>query len=104
MRITDLLIDAFAAESALLRAERSRADGHPTSALQEDAAATVVHDAVQHARATASVIAEAVERGSNLDRRLAAISTMLGATGFDTIGARRRIADGVTERKGYVFR
>jgi hypothetical protein len=98
MLATDILIDTFAAESAVLRALAN--GGAP---LQQDAALVFVHDAVARVSGAATTALSAMATGPALGAALAAANRWLTLTPANTIAARRRIADKVIEKKGYAF-
>jgi hypothetical protein len=97
MLAADMIGDTFAAESAVLRAERIGTD------LAGLAAAIVAHDAGVRTEGYARTALAVMASGDNLKARLAALARDHEVAPFDTIGARRTIADDVVARKGYVF-
>jgi alkylation response protein AidB-like acyl-CoA dehydrogenase len=98
MLATDILIDTFAAESAVLRAL-----GDNGTPLQQDAAMAFVHDAVARVNAAATTALSAMATGPALGATLAAVTRWLTLPPANTIAARRRIADTVIEKRGYAF-
>jgi alkylation response protein AidB-like acyl-CoA dehydrogenase len=96
MLTSDLIREAFAAESAMLRA-----DGR--GSLRADAAAVLAHDASLRGDAFARTALAAMTSGDTLRTMLAALRRLLKVTPVDTVAARRRIADAVTDRKAYIF-
>jgi len=100
-QIADIVIEVYAIESALARAERmaSRGDGRAPIAL--DAAAVYTHDAGDRVMAASKqVVAALRERG--VDPRVAAVAPRFAAYGgVDAIAARRRIANAVIEAGKY---
>jgi alkylation response protein AidB-like acyl-CoA dehydrogenase len=103
MGVTDAVLDAFGAESAVLRADAAAAAGHPLSSLQQDAACVAAHDAVQRVRRIATDVAAAMHETPSIDRAAAAIERHLTVHRFDVIAARRRVAASVIERQRYPF-
>lgn len=103
MLAADILVDTFVAESAVVRAERSAAAGHPSAALQHDAAAVLLHDAGLRIDAAARTAIQAMTTGDTQRTMLAALRRILKVTPVNTIAARRRLADAVTEKKTYLF-
>jgi len=98
MLATDILIDTFAAESAVLRALSNRA-----APLQQDAAMAFTHDAVARVRAAATTALSAMLTGPALAAPIAAVDRWLTLPPANTVAARRRIADVVIEKKRYAF-
>jgi alkylation response protein AidB-like acyl-CoA dehydrogenase len=103
MIASDILMDTFVAESAVLRAERSAAQSLATAALQQDAAAVLLHDAGLRVDAAARTAIQTMASGDTQRTMLAALRRVLKITPVDTIAARRRLADAVTEKKAYLF-
>jgi len=103
MLASDIMMDAFMAESAALRAAQAAGAGAPTAALQADAAAVLTHDAALRADAAARTALQHITSGDTQRTMLAALRRVLKAVPVDTIAARRRLADAVTERKAYLF-
>lgn len=103
MLASDIMMDTFTAESALLRAGQAAAAGASSASLQADAAAVLTHDAALRADAAARTAIQAMTSGDTQRTMLAALRRLLKVTPVNTIAARRRIADATTEKKGYVF-
>jgi hypothetical protein len=94
---------AFAAESATLRAERAAHARDPLAALHADAASVLAHDAGLATDALARTAIAAMASGDEQRTMLAALKRILKVGPINTVAARRRIADAVTEKKGYIF-
>ncbi len=103
MLASDIMMDTFLAESALLRADQAATVGGASAGNHADAAAVFTHDAALRADAAARTAIQAMTSGDTQRTMLAALRRILKVTPVDTIAARRRLADAVTERKGYVF-
>ena len=99
--LADLVIDTYAAESAVLRAQS--AAGSSTAALHEDAARTFVSDTSLRVEMTARQVLAAIAEGDVLRTNLAALRRLLKTVPADTVGARRRLADATVQRGAYVF-
>jgi alkylation response protein AidB-like acyl-CoA dehydrogenase len=99
--VADLVIETFAAESVVLRAQA--AAGSPEAALHEDAARAFVSDAAMRIEMTARQVVAAIAEGDTLRTHLAALRRLLKTTPADTVAARRRMADAAVSRGGYVF-
>jgi alkylation response protein AidB-like acyl-CoA dehydrogenase len=101
MLASDIMMDTFLSESALLRASQAAAGG--TASLHADAAAVFTHDAALRADTAARTAIQAMTTGDTQRTMLAALRRLLKVTPVDTIAARRRIADAVARRRRYVF-
>jgi alkylation response protein AidB-like acyl-CoA dehydrogenase len=98
---SDVLIDTFAADSAVLRALQSHAARHPTAALQADTAQLFVSDAALRIEAAARQALAGMADGDTLRVLLAALRRLLKVAPVNTITIRRRIADAAVEKGGY---
>ncbi|HEY7789008.1 MAG TPA: acyl-CoA dehydrogenase family protein [Vicinamibacterales bacterium] len=103
MYISDILIDIYAAESALLRALDSTSRRAPAADRQIDAVRVFVNDAAARIETNAKSALAAMAEGDTLRTSLAALRRLLKVTPIDTISLRRRIADDVVARRGYMF-
>ena len=95
---SDIVADAFAAESAVLRA---LAAGAP---LHADIAAVVVNDAAGRIELAARTALAAMADGDTLRTLLAALRRVLKIAPANTVALRRRIAAAVVEKRGYPLR
>ncbi|MCA1649778.1 MAG: acyl-CoA dehydrogenase, partial [Acidobacteria bacterium] len=104
MTVADILIDVYAAESAMLRAAAaSGAISRMQADLHAAAARVTVNDAASRVEMAARTVLAGMSEGDTLRTLLAALRKFLKVTPVDTIALRRQIADAVTERKGYPF-
>ena len=101
--IADILIDTYAAESAVLRAAAAARGGEGTAELQADAARTYVNDAAARVEAAAKQALGATGEGDVLRTQLAALRRLLKVLPTNTVVSRRRIADAIVARGGYIF-
>jgi hypothetical protein len=97
----DVVVDAFAAESVLLRA--GQAAGADRATLHLDAARLVVNDAAGRVEIAARQALAAMGDGDALRTGLAALRRLLKVTPINTVELRRRLSDAVIERRGYPF-
>ena len=97
----DILIDTYAADSIVKRAQAASNTGAPTAALQTDAAASYVNDAALRIDAAARSALAAMVEGDTLRTHLAALRRLLKVTPVNTVAIRRRLADAAVERGGY---
>ena len=100
----DILIDSFAAESVVLRALQAATEAPNTAELQTDAACVYVSDAAARVANTARSALAAMAEGDTLRTQLAALRRLLKVTPVNTVVMRRRLADAVVDRAGYMLR
>ena len=103
MLVSDIVMEMFAAESATLRAAHAAAAGHPAASLQADAAAVFTHDAALRVETHARTLFAGMLTGDAQRTALAGLRRILKIAPLNTILLRRRIAEAVVQRKGYVF-
>jgi alkylation response protein AidB-like acyl-CoA dehydrogenase len=101
--LADIVIDTYAAESALLRARRALADASTTAALQQDAASVYIHEAAGRIELAARHCLAAMADGDALRMQLAALRRLLKVTPANTVVMRRRLADATVARNAYLF-
>lgn len=103
MLASDIIMEAYHAESVLARAATATAANHPLAALHNDTALVFTHDAALRVDAAARAAIQAMTAGDTQRTMLAALRRMLKVTPINTIAARRRIADVVIDKKAYPF-
>jgi hypothetical protein len=96
-------MDAFAADSAALRAAHAASIGHAAAGLQADAATVFTHEAAVRVEMRARALFAAMLSGDALRTSLAGLRRLLKPAPMNTIVPCRRIADAAAQRKGYVF-
>jgi alkylation response protein AidB-like acyl-CoA dehydrogenase len=101
--LADLIIDTYAAQSALLRCLAARTGSADRAGLHEDAARVCVSDAALRVETTARQLLAATAEGDTLRTHLAALRRVLKVTPADTVRARRRLADEAVARRAYPF-
>jgi len=104
----DIIIDVFAAESVLLRAESLRltakAAGKPDQTGLHDAAAQVyISDAAARVEIAARTALAAMAEGDTLRTLLAALRRILKVAPVNTVALRRQIADVAVDKRAYPF-
>src|SRR4029453_12231207 len=99
----DILIDAYASESALLRAQRAALDHAPTAELQAAAAAVYVHEAAGRIELAARHCLAAMADGDTLRTQLAALRRLLKVTPANTVALRRQLSDAAVAKGAYLF-
>ena len=102
-QIADIITEAYAIESGLVRAEKMAARSDSRASVALDAARVYTNDAADRvAAASKQVVAALMSRV--VDTSLAAAAPRLAAYGgIDAIAARRRIANAVIEAGRYIF-
>jgi alkylation response protein AidB-like acyl-CoA dehydrogenase len=103
MFTSDILIDVFSAESAVLRATAATRAGKPRAALHADAARVLVNDAAARIEASARQALAAMAAGDTLRTLLAGLRRLMKWVPIDTVTLRRRLADEAVSQGGYIF-
>ena len=103
IHVADVLMDVYAADSAVLRAEAALADQHERAALHVDAARAFVSDAAMRIDAAAREALAAMAEGDTLRTMLAALRRLLKVTPVNAVVLRRRLAEATVARGGYIF-
>ena len=101
--LADLIVDTYAAQSALLRCLAARSQAPDRAGLHEDAARICISDAALRVEMTARQLLAATAEGDTLRTHLAALRRVLKVTPADTVRARRRLADAAVARRAYPF-
>jgi alkylation response protein AidB-like acyl-CoA dehydrogenase len=99
----DLLIDTFAAESAVLRAKAAADANLPHADQHVDAARVFVSSAALRIDMTAREALAAIAEGDTLRTLLAALRRVLKVAPVNTVALRRRLAEATTARGRYIF-
>jgi alkylation response protein AidB-like acyl-CoA dehydrogenase len=103
MTAADIIIDAYAAESVLLRASAAGATSAGGADVHAAAARTFVSDAAGRIDLAARSALAAMAEGDTLRTMLAALRRIMKVTPVNTVALRRTVADAVSARKGYPF-
>jgi alkylation response protein AidB-like acyl-CoA dehydrogenase len=106
MALSDLLMAAFSADTAMTRAAQAREAGHPLASLHADAAATILAEAVMRARTVVRPLLISMADILGADAVAAAHSQtehLLALTDTDLVAAKRRVAEAVVSRRAYPF-
>ena len=98
MLASDIVMDAFAAESAWLRAE-----AQPGNALHQAAAEVAIHDAALRVEANAKTALTAITSGDTLKTMQGALRKLLKTPSVNTIAARRTLAQATLAKNAYPF-
>jgi alkylation response protein AidB-like acyl-CoA dehydrogenase len=96
-RAADVIIDVYAAESAVIRAAAAK------SPLHDAAACVFVNDAAGRVELSSRDALAAMEEGDTLRTLLAALKRLMKVTPLNTVALRRQLADAVADRRVYPF-
>ena len=99
----DIVIDAFAVESATLRATTAHAAGTANEHLHLDAAAIVIQAAVTRCEAAGREALAVMSQGNALRTQVDTLHRLLSRPPANTVAARRRLAEAAVSRAGYMF-
>jgi alkylation response protein AidB-like acyl-CoA dehydrogenase len=104
MGIADIILDTYAMESAILRAQKLAAsEGEEVAARYIDITRVFCNDAVERIEARAKNTLAAMSEGDELRTLLAALRRFTKLTPMNTVAARQRIADVVIQANKYVY-
>ena len=104
MGVADITIDAYAMESAILRAQKLVASqGEEAAARYLDMTRVFCNDAVERIDANAKNTLAAMSEGDELRTLLAALRRFTKLTPMNTVAARQRIADVLIKANKYVY-
>jgi alkylation response protein AidB-like acyl-CoA dehydrogenase len=103
MHAADILMDVYAAESAVLRAMAASAATKPRAPLHVDAARVYVNDAAMRIEASARQALAAMVEGDTLRTMLAALKRLSKTVPINTAVLRRTLADEAVKRGAYPF-
>jgi alkylation response protein AidB-like acyl-CoA dehydrogenase len=102
--IADVIMDAYAMESAILRAQKLAASaGEEAAARYIDMTRVFCNDAVERIEARAKNTLAGMADGDELRTLLAALRRFTKLTPVNTIAARQRIADVMIDANRYVY-
>jgi alkylation response protein AidB-like acyl-CoA dehydrogenase len=103
MGIADIIIEAYAMESAVLRARKIvESKGEAAAARYLDIARVFCNDAVQRVEARAKNTLAAIVEGDDLRMLLAALRRFTKQTPINTVAARQRIAEPMIKANKFV--
>ena len=100
-QIADVIIEAYAVESAIARAEKMVASGDGRAALAVDIASVYTNDAADRVAAAARQVVAALHTRTADSALAAGVQRLVFYAGIDAIAARRRIADTVIDAGRY---
>jgi alkylation response protein AidB-like acyl-CoA dehydrogenase len=99
----DIIMDAYAAESVVLRAMDAAGANATGATLHADAARVYTNDAVARVDGAARQALAAMAEGDTLRTLMAALRRLLKVTPVNTVAPRRRLAEAVLQRNAYPF-
>jgi alkylation response protein AidB-like acyl-CoA dehydrogenase len=100
-QIADVVIEAYATESAIARAEKMASSGDGRAALAADIAAVYTNDASDRVAAAARQVVAALHTRTRDHALGTGVQPLVAYAGIDAIPVRRRIADAVIEAGKY---
>jgi len=104
MNVADIIINAYAMESAILRAQKiATAQGEEAAARFIDMARVFCNDANTRVEGHAKNALAAMSEGDELRTLLAALRRFAKHTPIDTVAARRRISDVLIKANRYTY-
>ena len=102
--LSNIVMDIYAIESSLRRAQKSAASGNDSTApLQADAARAFLYDAIDRIEKQARTALVATEEGDTLLTQLAVLRRFSKHAPLDTAAIRRRLAAAVLAQDRYPF-
>jgi alkylation response protein AidB-like acyl-CoA dehydrogenase len=101
--LADMLIDTYASESAVLRAQNAAGRKLSNAALHQDAAQISVNESAGRLELAARSALAAMADGDVLRTQLAALRRLLKITPVNTVVLRRRLADATVAQGSYIF-
>ena len=101
--LADILIDTYAAESAMLRARDAVTRKIKNAELHQQAASVSVNEAAGRIELAARSALAAMADGDTLRTQLAALRRLMKVTPMNTVAMRRTLADATAAAGGYIF-
>jgi alkylation response protein AidB-like acyl-CoA dehydrogenase len=103
MHLSDMLMEVYAADSALLRAQAATDGRAARASLHAAAARVLVNDAAFRLEASARQALAAMAEGDGLRTYLAGLRRLFKTTPINTVALRRTLADEAVAGRGYPF-
>ncbi len=101
--LANIVMDVYAMESTLRRAQKSQAARGEAASVMVDAARAFIYDAMDRVEKNARTALAATEAGDTLTTQLAVLRRFAKHSPVDTIAIRRRVADAVLAQDRYPF-
>lgn len=99
--LSDVVMDAFAAESSLLRAQKLHASGNSKAEMAVIMTQVFVRDALDRIEINVRTALAACEEGDMLRTQLAMLRRLLKREPVNSVALRRRVSDAVIEQGRY---
>jgi hypothetical protein len=104
MGVADIITEAYAMESAVLRAQKlAAAQGEDAAARYLDMTRVFCHDAIDRIEMSAKRTLAAMSEGDELRTMLAALRRFTKRTPINTVAARQTIADVLIKANRYAY-
>jgi alkylation response protein AidB-like acyl-CoA dehydrogenase len=101
--LADILIDTYASESAVLRAQDATGRKLSNAQMHQDAARVAVNESAGRIELAARSALAAMADGDVLRTQLAALRRLLKVTPANTVVLRRNLADATVAKGSYIF-
>jgi alkylation response protein AidB-like acyl-CoA dehydrogenase len=101
--LANIVMDVYAIESSLRRAQKSAAAKGQSAALMAEATTAFTYDAMDRIEKEARTALAAIADGDGLTTQLAALRRLAKHAPIDAIAIRRRVADAVLAQDRYPF-
>ena len=101
--LANIVMDVYAMESSLRRAQKSSSARGPAAAVMDDAARAFIYDAIDRIEKEARTALAATVEGDALATQLAVLRRFAKHAPIDAIAVRRRVADAVLASNRYPF-
>jgi alkylation response protein AidB-like acyl-CoA dehydrogenase len=101
--LADMVMDVYAIESSLRRAQKAASARSQSAVLMADAARAFIYDAMDRIEKNARTALAATAEGDTLATQLAALRRLAKHVPVSTIALRRRVADAVLAQDRYPF-
>jgi alkylation response protein AidB-like acyl-CoA dehydrogenase len=101
--LANIVMDVYAIESSLRRAQKSAAAKGQSAALMAEATSAFTYDAMDRIEKEARTALAAIADGDTLTTQLAALRRLAKHAPIDAIAIRRRVADAVLAQDRYPF-
>jgi alkylation response protein AidB-like acyl-CoA dehydrogenase len=101
--LADIVMDVYAMESTLRRAQKASAVRGEAASVMGDAARAFIYDAMDHVEKDARTALTAAAEGDTLITQLAVLRRFSKHAPLDTIAIRRRVAEAVLAQDRYPF-
>ena len=101
--LSDIVMDVYAMESCLRRAQKGSSSGAQAASVMADAARAFLYDAMDRIEKSARTALSAVAEGDTLTTQLAVLRRFAKHSAINTVALRRRIAAAVLVQNRYPF-